>query len=80
MPSINNVSSKGEGGEGQKCQNLLSKKTTKGEGGREGLIKSEKRARVVYGWPLSKFMNLHKVTTYMSALLWFWSLNFGYKY
>ena len=40
---------KGGGRGGQKCRNLLGKKTTKGEG---GVIKSEKWADVVYGWPL----------------------------
>ena len=38
---------------GQKCPNLLSKKTTKGEGEGWGVIKSEKWADVVYGWPPS---------------------------
>ena len=46
--SINDVSSEGEGG--QKLPILLSKKTTNGEGG--GVIKSEKWAKVFYGWPL----------------------------
>ena len=38
---------------GQKCRNLISKKTTKGEG---GVIKSEKWAEVVYGWPLKSLL------------------------
>ena len=40
--TLNNVSSKGEGG-GQKCRNLLSKKTTKGDGGGQKIEKMGQR-------------------------------------
>ena len=53
-PSINDVSSKREGGRdggGQKCWNLHSKKTTKGEGGHK-----IKCINAIYGWPQSYFV------------------------
>ena len=50
-PSINDVSSKEEGG-GVKNVRLYLKVVKRRQEGREGLIKSEKWAEVVYGWSL----------------------------
>ena len=49
-PSTNDVSSKGEGGWGVKNVGIYLVKRRQRE--REGVIKSEKWADVVYGWPL----------------------------
>ena len=59
-PSINDVSSKGEGG-GQNVGIYLVQKDDKG-GGR-GVIKSEKLDDAVYGWPLHSFSSNEELCT-----------------